>query len=847
MQPDGIMTAADLQQYIGVIDRMKSLLNSADFDQVFGLLTSDLPKSKQFLLKMELKRMAQPCNYFIDLRGHVDGDVKPYDYMGKTHYMDTTAIKVFEEGLKQYGSYTLGLYEEVLNTENNFRVMHRKQTEERVRKALTQGPANSDNFSDNSKDKTQLIAKQIPFGYYASRRDERMHFSIDVELEVSGSRHAASTSDLSVSGCKVKLASPLDAEAGQHIKLHFTGLEQEFMLGLADGVSYKLVDIEQQGNATYWRLQRLADENEQQFASFLQNFINGNKRRYKVNLDNVCQTLSSKGYEQFYLPRINALPVFIAVRQGQPIATCALTTDYNKPVWQYFLDEQHQAVFNTICSVKRLKALLQQSTEVKSTILYSFTHAVKGKLFFYSATQEELATSEDMRQLFLGFGASKPSWRVFQLTLCRTNPAFSEVAPAVPEQKNVKLPAALSPQVKQYIQELRYIINFTDITGDQNTFWYQSYPVDAQKLKLLAQFGHKKLLNSPPCDAVAVQYVNLRSESRYLYKTAVAVADADNQTELTGYSRDFSSKGMQIETTLPVRFKKGDVLLLKLPDMQKISNKYDLNALPYEVMAVSKSHTIMNLRAAEGSEPHQGRLFFQQLIQSNRAKLTLAEETPRYPGLSGALRNMYLTSQHAFGLYIHRKGIRYEITNVAKGHTGTSLHQLLTLYSKDNTQLDLALILQNNAASLHFAQQLKHMKRFDTPKQFELFVVIRNSDTAMPQMSCHYDYEFSSEQAKQEFVLNALQNAVLFSYRLMLSRTGRPDTDFIAPELSYISAYAIHKAKQLEEELWSVAGVIDVVDISAELPWRFGSSIEQLQQQQKLQLQILTKLKQPVS
>src|SRR5690606_30736331 len=130
------MTAADLQEYVGVIDRMKSSLNSADFDQVFSLLTSDLPKSKQFLLKMELKRMAQPCSYFIDLRGHVDGDVKPYDYMGKTHYMDDNAIRVFEAGLKQYGSYTLGLYEEVLNTENNFRVMHRKQTEDRVRSAL---------------------------------------------------------------------------------------------------------------------------------------------------------------------------------------------------------------------------------------------------------------------------------------------------------------------------------------------------------------------------------------------------------------------------------------------------------------------------------------------------------------------------------------------------------------------------------------------------------------------------------------------------------------------------------------------------------------------------------------
>jgi hypothetical protein len=841
------MTAADLQQYIGVIDRMKSLLNSADFDQVFSLLTSDLPKSKQFLLKMELKRMAQPCNYFIDLRGHVDGEVKPYDYLGKTHYMDANAIKVFEAGLKQYGSYTLGLYEEVLSTENNFRIMHRKQTEDRVRSALQQS-SDSKAQQDNSNLATpSQIARLVNFGHYAARRDERMHFSIDVELELDGVRHSASTSDLSVSGCKIKLPTALIADSGTIVKLHFTGLEQEFMLGLADGVTYKVVDNEQQSNLTYLRLQRLPGENEQQFADFLQKFISGNKRRYKVNLDNVSQSLLSKGYEQFYLPRTSTLPVFIAVRQGHPIPICALTTDYNKACWQYFLDEQHQSVVSSICSVKRLKSLLQQSTVEKSTIVYSFTHAVKGKLFFYSASSEELAESEQLKQLFLGFGASKPSWRVFHVNLQRTNPALAELPPTIPEQQSSKATAPLSARVKQFIQDLRYIISFTDITGIDNTFWYQSYPVDPQQLKQLAQFGHKKLLNPVPCEAVAVQYVNLRSESRYLYKTAVTIQDTEQQTELSGHSRDFSSKGLQLETTIPVRFKKGDTVRLTLPDMQKISSKYDLSGLLYEVMAISKSHTIMNLRAAEGTEPHVGRLFFQQLIQNNRAKLTLAEESPKYPGLSVALRNLYLTAQNCFALYVHRKGIRYEMNTLAKGNQANSLHQLLSMQTNDANQHDLALILQNNAASLHFAQQLKYMKRFDNPRQFELFVVVNGADGPHPELYCRYDYEFSSEQVKQEFVLNALQNAVLFSYKLMLSRTGRPDTDFIAAELSYISAYAIHKAKALEEELWSVAGVLDAIDISAELPWRYGASTEQLQQHSSRKQALMSKLQQPVA
>ena len=841
------MTATDLQEHIGIIDRMKSLLNSADFDQVFSLLTSDLPKSKQFLLKMELKRMAQPCNFYIDLRGHVDGEVKPYEYMGKTHYLDDNAIKVFEAGLKQYGSFTLGLYEEVLNTENNFRVMHRKQTEQRVRNALQQSAAADDAATDDdSASQPAQYANLVPFGSYTSRRDERMHFSIDVELELNNKRIKASTSDLSVSGCKIKLTNHLELAAGTPLKLHFTGLEQEFMLGLADGVAYTVVDSERQSNVTYLRLQRQKNADDAQFSEFLQKFITGNKRRYKVNLDNVCQSLLSKGYEQFYLPRSSTLPVFIAVKEGKPVPVCALTTDCNKAVWQYFLDEQHQAVFTSIFNVRRLKTLLQLPSSEKSTIVYSFTHAVKGRLFFYSATQEELAQSDQARQLFLGFGASKPSWRVFQLNLQRTSAALAEMPSSLPASDGSKAAAGLSNLVKQFIQDIRYIASLSDITATESAFWYQSYPVDQQQLKLLASFGHKKVPNQPQCEAVAVQYVNLRSESRYLYKTAVTLSDSEQQTELSGHSRDFSSKGLQLETTLPVRFKKGDIVLLNLPDMQKISNKYQLTSLPYEVMAVSKSRTIMNLRAAEGTEPHTGRLFFQQLIQNNRAKLTPAEESPKYPGLSVALRNLYLNAQNHFVLYIHRKGIRYEINTVAQGQQPGSLHQLLSVDSNKAEKLDLAPILQNNAASLHFAQQLKHMKRFDSPKAFELYITVHNKAAPGSRLSCRYDYEFASEQLKQQYVLSALQNGTLFCYRFLLSRTGRPDMDFIAAELNYISTYAIHKAKQLEEELWSVAGVIDAIDISAEVAWRYGATLEQSAQQDSQRQTLIAQLQQPV-
>ena len=62
----------------------------------------------------------------------------------------------------------------------------------------------------------------------------------------------------------------------------------------------------------------------------------------------------------------------------------------------------------------------------------------------------------------------------------------------------------------------------------------------------------------------------------------------------------------------------------------------------------------------------------------------------------------------------------------------------------------------------------------------------------------------------------ALKNDLVFVFRLYVSRTGRPDIDYLANELKYISQYALHKAKDLEEALWAVAGVGDLIDITEE-------------------------------
>lgn len=842
------MTTNDLEAHSSVLERLKPLINTQLFDEEFKLLTAELPKSQQFLIKMELKRLAQPCSYYIDLRGRVDGDVRPFEHKGQTHYLDEIAIQTFEKGLKQYGQYTIGIFEDVTNTSNNFRVRHQQETNKRLQDVLSGEMSTASNpvvlASDlDATANDYKAARLIRFAGYSVRREERMNFSIDIEVLLQEDESfPATTSDLSVSGCKIKIPQAIEMTAGQKVAIFFRGLEQEFALGINNGIPYQVIDVEPADKSYYVRLKRLPLADEKGFSDFLHHFIHGNKRRYKVNLDNTYEAVFIKGYEQFYLPRISTLPVFLSVHEGKASPSCALTTENNRHLMHYFQDERQQNVLPQMLHVRRLKQCLAKEANEHSTVLYTFTHAAKGRLFFYSATHEELLQFPELKSVFLGFGAAKPSFRVFRMSVLRTLPAHAHIPLSLPnsaDQEVQKLNQPPTPLIANFIRHLRYIVTLTDISTAHSSSLYKAMSYDPALLNKLKVFGHAKLEHIPPIESASVQYVNLRSESRFLYKTTVLL-EQEKGADIQAFSRDFSSKGLQLECAEPVSFSKGDTVKISLPELQKITTKHQLSGLAYEVMAVSKNKLIMNMRVIDPTNDHPGKIFFQQLINNNRSKLTMAEETPKFPGLGPALRNMYVKALDSFAFYVHRQGVRYNLDVVAIGAKPNALHKLLAKFSDDADSMTMLPLLKNNATNLHFANQLKKMKRQEVPFSYEVFLrFIPEQDHLEQSFETKFDFDFQLHSAKKAFIDDVVATDLLFAFKIFLSRTGRPDTEHIAKELGYVSTYAIHKAKLLEEELWSVVGVGEVVDITDEVLLRYNLSDEKIAEQQQKRLALL--------
>ncbi|WP_105188189.1 PilZ domain-containing protein [Pseudoalteromonas sp. T1lg48] len=795
-----------LQKHQPLVQELKQHLGEKGFNTAFDSKTAELSKGDQFIIKMELNRLRQPCSRVLDLRGLSKGEIQNYQYNNQHHFLDADAIAVFEQGVKRFGDYTQAVYEMVMQ-----QVHHRR--EQRQQQAQIEHDEHEG-------------GRLIRFASYESRQQERMNYAIKVRVLVNEQRIEGKTSDISLGGAKLKLPRHSLLKRGQSIRVRFTGLEEDFELGLKNGVEYQVVATEpSMDNEFYYaRLKRGEGQEIPGFDAFLARFIDGNKRRYKVNLDNTLDAVLTKGYEQYYLPRLNSLFAFVCKQQGKLQPRLLLTTENSLESHTYFCDEERRTVIARLLNETRLNSVLAQPLtqlgQVKHTLLYSFTHSHNNKIYFYSATELELATHPHLRALFFAFGSRKPSWRVHKLQLLPVQGDDAHLPLSLPDSAGdaiAKLNKPPSARVYSYLRGLSHLCLLTPLHSPALTKRLRRYELDHSAVNQLKVFGHRRS-HTPELEIVALEYANLRAHKRYLYATEITASTAQD-IEIKAKSLDFSVLGMQIELAEAANIKKGEVITLALPQLQQITKKFHLAQLPYEVMAISKSGTVLNLKAYQkGRHPHAGVLFFAQLIDNNKDKLQQCEEEPKVPGLSKALRNIVIKNLCQTPLYFCKQDNQLALGAIGLGRYGNSIHHIWQHFGELGRHPDLSALFNGQNLQL-LTDTLHQSNRQDKAKAFDLFIHVRpKEDKIANAISCRCIPIEQDYQAITPFINDALDGGLLFAYRLFLSKTGRPDTKYLLSELKYISHYALHKARELEDALWQVEGVIDALAIDELIP-----------------------------
>ena len=232
-----------------------------------------------------------------------------------------------------------------------------------------------------------------------SRSEERMNFAIIIKVTlVGGGSFECTSSDISVNGCKFRVNGFKPIKIGMQLTLRFTGLEEEFQFGGDSEFVYEVKNLTTLDNMQLVGVKRVVEEKSRPdgFRQFLLGFIQGNKRRYKINLDNTISALQSRSFEQYALPKSNELPIFIEKNADILTPKYALTCNNNQSLYQYWQDEQRFSTLYCLITPERINRLKKSSVSGKSLLVFSFVHKSQGKAYFYTADELQLAEDEEL-------------------------------------------------------------------------------------------------------------------------------------------------------------------------------------------------------------------------------------------------------------------------------------------------------------------------------------------------------------------------------------------------------------------------------------------------------------------
>ena len=825
----------DLKQYAAIIEQLKPMVNEPEFNQVLLQIASDVPKEKRFLIKMEVKRLAKPCMRTIDLRGHVDGKCKKYAHEGRTHYMDDIAIDKFEEQIRVFGRYTYGVYEAVQNTENNFRLMREKEI------AQERQDRSNPELKKRSAVLEQFKVPTVNLLDYRQRNAERMNFAVAVELFNQDFESVRGLSvDISLEGLQVKLSKNTLFNKGETLYIFFRGLENEYALDKKNGIAYKLVKISTKNDVNYLALQRDSEHPNPAFDKFLENFIHGNKRRYKVNMSNTLEAIASKTSEQFFSPRSPTLPVFIDVINNTLVPRYAMMNEVNRETLQYWQDEEDNCRLNFLLTQERLTRLLNKSEEVREIFVFSFTHFQNEKVYFYSASFEELMQKDVVMRVFLGFGSKKASWRVFKVTLTDMVPEQAHIPTSIPDSvgnKVKKLNTPPSARLMSKLKNLRFLAHITDVTSITGQETYNEFKYNRDNLAHLRNFGHPRNRAASNIEIVRFKYDERRIESRYQLRTQVELRFNNDPAVHKGISEDISVHGLGLRIELSREYKgnlNGQVEVA-FPKLQEIAPSFNVMGLQYEVMYHNSDKNILHLKTVAGDEGKGARYFFEELIKKNKSNLKVEDNEEEIPGMGQALRCINARNATSLSFLMSKEGIRYVPQACIVGKQDERVTALTTQFAEQG-KVNVEFLFRDRKQESPFLQSgVKAVKHDNTPLREELFISF-DSTQKDPRMAIipRYSHKFEDNNQRRSFIREAMSRGQFIAIHIMLTTTGKPDLSMLQTEINYVTMYAMHKAKELEKKMWSMAACSHLVDVTDEVLLRYGFSLDEITENKTL-------------
>nr|WP_086940969.1 PilZ domain-containing protein [Thaumasiovibrio occultus] len=777
-----------LDEHNALLEQLLPVFDSEDFEQVLQLLAGHLSPPDRLQLKMAIKQVMAPCHQPVDLRGRVKGQCRPYELHGMTHWMDDVAINTYYRRIKAYNHrYRMGLFNELHNTRNNFRVMHHNNT--------LADDANSTlcDIHENT-----LLVQPIRFGNYLFRSESRLQLSTPLELELPGNQQVnGTTQDISSGGAKFRVPSAFNYSLGQTILVRFNELARKTNIPqLVEGVKYRILGVELAENDSFVWLRVRALNQIDTMAKAIAFEQRNSQQRVRKNTDDMVMQARTKGYENCFLKHTPSLPVFFA---GEEIQRVLLTAE-NKKIWQYWHDERNLPVLQHLLNPERIRTLTQPGLNKTSTLVYCFKHQHEGRDYIYSAAQPEL--SVEQRRLFWHVGAKRDSWRVLRISVFLLN-----------ENDYLRMDEAALKLISEYNQ-LSHVAIIEDLTLQESKTDYLLGRKPNLGSVELNNFIHKRT----PIEKDVSYYFDpqpQRSEPRFELATPIVV-NLGERGSVKATTIDFSSKGLYVKLDNPVRLSKGDSVSITFSELGKKSTNGPLIGIPYSCVRIAVDGQHVNLMSEDHN--HKGHNFLKQLIDKNITRLKQNEEAVSQRELLMVLYQMLLTRLTCVPYYAEK---RKKLSLIAAGlnQTNRGLPKLL---------MQLSEFTGGNERYMHLGPVFK--QRFITlaadpmrpiePARWsckELYLAITRENEKIVDVTSRLLTDFTSTDERLTFIRDSMRDGQLVVLRVSALPMKGALTMLTSVQLTELAQHAMHRASVLEQEFSALVGFGEMCDVTDEV------------------------------
>ncbi|NOH66320.1 PilZ domain-containing protein [Vibrio rotiferianus] len=771
-------------EILSLAERLIPVYGSNDFDFVLGQLTEGEAPSAKILVKMELKRIMTPCTKSIDLRGRVKGECREYILDGIAHWLDDVAFNTYHKNIKRFGGYTEGVWETLVNTRNNFRVM---------------GNSNAANQATQLTDpKSPFLSEPVHLGYDLKRQEKRLRVQSQVEIKLARGQvlHGLSI-DLSSSGAKFKVPSAFKYALGEIIQVTFSEISGKSQVaGIEKPLEYRVLAVDdcyENDSVKYLRTLRLTDTNI--IARVIDEALNSaSKRARHDNQDKIIRA-RTRGYEHIALKHTGNLPLFF---EGSKLKLAMLTPN-NQKLWQYWHDERNQQSLGALFNPQRVASLIKAGVKGASNVLYSFTHEHEGKVYFYSMLMPE--ATREQRQLFWHLGARRKSWKAFRISIFELS------------KKEKEDLAAFSTELANSSESLSHVGILQEISDFNAGADYLLTEKPRLPANTLNNFRHpRKVVGNPK--GIYFDARSRRKEPRYRFKTPL-VLTASDKIQSSGFTLDLSKRGLGLILDTPTPLRSGQEVRVNFRELQLYDKKLPLSEVPYRVIRVSPDGKGVQLVIDENSKTIKVIAFLNSIIEHNQDKLIPQKELLPSNALLERLHCILLSRIVSTPIFVSKQSSSTIKTPVMGVNFPLPKHVELFARLGHKQHYSLEPLFKGRSSTL-IAEPIKRIDGAQA-KHHDAYIRVEYTGKKITGIQSKLHGEFSSIKERIMFIKKARMAGEFLAVRISSAPIFDAMTSLLEKDLSDLTQFGVHQASKLEKELTALVGYIELEDITEEV------------------------------